>query len=422
MRRPGKVSIPGAEVLNISEGRRTRFFDELGGDYRVKKDLRESCIFAIHDLTRDPPFSRLDFISCRNLLIYLGIPMQRQVIPIFHYSLNPDGILLLGISETVGTFTDLFSIINQKLRLYRKKPAPNRIPLTIPLGKKATGVPLPRRQIQDLSLPGFDPVVEANRILGTYGPPSVFVNESMDILQFSGKIGPYLEPVQGAAGLTLNRMIHRDLLVDLHTAIHKAKTSGKTVRKSDVRITVGGQSRLVGFTVAPVHSSYIPDTWHYLIVIEDESTAPDIPTVDKGEAGQAPVGEAVPPIASPDEYGRVVQELTDTRENLRTMIEEEHKVSEDLLTAFHELQSQNEELQSVNEELETAKEELQSSNEELATVNEELQLSLPNGKKPNRQHAGARRNTVPSSSTTRMLLSGMTGTSATRIQTRRLRK
>ncbi len=367
---------PGTEVLNLSEERRIRFFDKLDGDYRVKKEFRDSCIFAIHDLTRDPPFSRLDFISCRNLLIYLGVPMQRQVIPILHYSLNPDGILLLGISETVGTFTDLFSVVNQKLRIYRKKPAPNRIPLTIPLGKKATGGPPPRRKIPDLSLPGFDPVLEANRILGTYGPPSVFVNESMDILQFSGKIGPYLEPVQGAAGLTLNKMIHRDLLVDLRTAIHKAKTSGKPVRKGSVRITVGGRSRSVGFTVAPIHSSHMPDTWHYLIVIEDESMAPDIPIGEKEEAGPEPEGEAVPLIASPDEYQRIVRELADTREHLRAMIEEEHKVGEDLLTAFHELQSQNEELQSVNEELETAKEELQSSNEELGTVNEELQTQL----------------------------------------------
>ena len=220
--------------------------------------------------------------------------MQRQVIPIFHYSLNPDGVLLLGISETVGAFTDLFSIIDQKYRIYRKKPARNRVPLTIPLGKKASAGVQPQRQTQELSLQGFDPVVEANRILGTYGPPSVLVNESMDILQFSGKIGLYLEPVQGTAGLTLNKMIHRDLLVDLRTAIHKAKTSGKPVRKGGVRIIIGERSRSVGFTVVPVHSSLTPGTWHYLIVIEDESPSRDVLTGGGEEAGPLQEGEPVP--------------------------------------------------------------------------------------------------------------------------------
>ncbi len=374
---------PGTEIDSLSEERRNHFFDRLDGNYQVKKELRESCIFAYHDLTKDPPFSHLDFISCRNLLIYLDVPMQRQIIPIFHYSLNPDGILLLGISETVGPFTDLFSAIDQKFRIYRKKPAQNRVPLTFPVVKKATGGP-PSRPARDLSLPGFDPVTEANRILGTYGPPSVFVNESMDILQFSGKIGPYLEPVQGAAGLTLNKMIRRDLLVDLRTAIHKAKTTGKPVRKDGVRITVSGLSLSVGFTVLPVHSSRTPEVWHYLLVIEDSSMVQENRAAGPAEAGPSPQGEALPQVTSPAEYRIIEQELADTREHLRAMIDEEHKVSADLLTAFNELQSQNEELQSINEELETAKEELQSSNEELATVNEELQTQLAEREKAER--------------------------------------
>ncbi len=136
----------GLEVLTLSEKRRTQFFDKLNGDYQVKKSLRESCNFAYHDLTRDPPFSHLDFISCRNLLIYLDVPMQRLVIPIFHYSLNPEGILLLGISETVGPFTALFATVNQKFRIYRKKPAPSSLPLTISFGRKANAKAVQRRE------------------------------------------------------------------------------------------------------------------------------------------------------------------------------------------------------------------------------------------------------------------------------------
>ena len=365
----------GLEVLTLSEKRRTQFFDKLNGDYQVKKMLRESCIFAYHDLTRDPPFSHLDFISCRNLLIYLDIPMQRLVIPIFHYSLNPEGILLLGISETVGPFTDLFATVNQKFRIYRKKPAPDRLPLAIPFGRKANVRAIPRRELPDFSLPGFDPAAEANRILGTFGPPSVLVNESREILQFSGRIGPYLEPVQGAAGLSLNKMIHRDLLVDISTAIRAAKKTGKPVRKRSISIKIGGQSRSIGFTVVPVHSSHKPDVWHYLIVIEDDSLNPDGRDTGTPEPGPAPGGDDRE-IAGPEEYRKIQQELADTKGHLRTMIEDERGVSEDLLSALHELQSQNEELQSINEELETSKEELQSSNEELATVNEELETQL----------------------------------------------
>jgi two-component system, chemotaxis family, CheB/CheR fusion protein len=354
---------PGAEVRELSGQRKARFFDDLGGEYRVKKELRESIIFASHDLTRDPPFSHLDFISCRNLLIYLDIPMQRQVIPVFHYALNPEGVLLLGISETTGPFTDLFSTIDPKFRIYRKKPAPNRIPLALPLAKKAApGLPS-RRKMPDFTLQGFDPSADAFRILGNYGPPAIFVNESLDILWFSGKIGPYLEPVHGEAGLTLNKMIHRDLLVDLRTVIHKVRESEKPDRKENVRIGTGEDSRTVSFTVEPVHSPNKPELWYYLIII-DRETGP------AGDAG------GQPEFSRPGESSGVVRELADTKAYLRTMIEDEHRMSEDLASSFNELQSQNEELQSINEELETSKEELQSSNEELATVNEELETQL----------------------------------------------
>ncbi len=148
---------PGTEVESLGERRRTRFFDEIGGNYRIKKEVRESCIFASHDLTHDPPFSHLDFISCRNLLIHLDMPMQRQIIPVFHYALNPGGILLLGISETVGPFTDLFAAANQEFRIYQKKPAPNRIPLALPPARKTATIPPHSRKVPGLALPGFDP-------------------------------------------------------------------------------------------------------------------------------------------------------------------------------------------------------------------------------------------------------------------------
>jgi two-component system CheB/CheR fusion protein len=371
--REGKYS--ERQVSGLSEERLGRFFDKDNGNYRVKKELRELCIFAYQDVTKDPPFSRLDLISCRNLLIYFGIPVQRKVLPLFHYSLNPGGILVLGISETIGPFTDLFETVDQKFRIYRKKPGPGRYPNIMPFSMKATGAPVSRRQVHTFDERAFDPVADANRIiLSTLAPPTILVNETLDILQFTGKIGPYLEPVHGEPRLNLRKMLHGTMLVDISTAIQKAKATNALVRKTAF-LTDKEHEHMVTFSVMPVVAPHNAKSQNFLIIVEEQSSgaAPGAETLPAPVTGE-PVEEGA--ATGQEDYQRVRRDLTDTKRHLQSMIEDDQAVREDLLSALHEMQSQNEELQSVNEELETAKEELQSSNEELATVNEELQIQL----------------------------------------------
>jgi two-component system CheB/CheR fusion protein len=346
----------------VSPGRLRRFFTREKGKYRISKSIRDMCTFAGHNVTADPPFSRMDLISCRNLLIYLGLPLQRRVIPAFHYALNPGGLLLLGSAETVGKYTDLFDAVDQEHRLYVKKATPARqyphfhADAFHPRVPKAPGESSPDvPEDQDWKR-------EADRILiGTYAPAGVLVNGNLDILQFRGQTSPYLEPAPGEPSHNLVRMACEGLFPVLRRAIGECGESKTPVVINNVQLRRDGEIREIGIRVLPV-SLPAQKECCFLVLFEEEGSKP--------APRNAPVTDLP---ADENEMARLRQELTSAHEYLQTVIEQKDTINEELRSANEEVLSSNEELQSTNEELETAKEELQSVNEELTTVNEQLQ-------------------------------------------------
>lgn len=282
------------------------------------------------------------------------------MLPTFHYALKPDGYLLLGTSETITGFHDLFSVVNRKERIYAKKPGSGRLALDFVQREPAaapatTAVPA----LGETGWTAPDAQREADRLLlARYTPPSVLVNEDLEIVQFRGRTGPFLEPAQGRASLNLLKMAHEGLVVDLRNAIQQAKRRHATVRKEGIQLTANGRSYAANLEVVPVQA---PDTRarHFLVLFEQEA-----PT---------PVAPAKARVAADRRVAALEAELGATKEYLQSLIEEFEGANEELKASNEEVRSSNEELQCTNEELETAKEELQSTNEELTTVNEELQ-------------------------------------------------
>ncbi|HEY4639987.1 MAG TPA: CheR family methyltransferase, partial [Thermoanaerobaculia bacterium] len=349
----------------VSPERLRRFFTKVDSGYRVAKSIRDCCIFARQNLTKDPPFSKLDLISCRNVLIYLGAVLQRRVMSIFHYSLQPDGYLLLGSSETIGNYADLFTIMDRRNKIYQRKGATGRLPLDL---TRAT-LPLTSHHHERVRLLGEEDVAppsvfrEADRVLlSRFSPAGVVIDEEMEILQFRGRTSSYLEPAPGAASFNLLKMAREGLLAELRTAIHSARKKDTSVRREGITVTSDGQTQLVNVDVIPFVG---PTSGRYFIVLfETERPEP---------ASKSRRKKAAAPAADTKQTVRLKRELEATRDYLQSIIEEQEAMNEELRSANEEIQSSNEELQSTNEELETAKEELQSSNEELMTLNEELE-------------------------------------------------
>jgi len=364
---------PESITVDVSPERLQRFFVKVEGGYQVNKVIREMCIFAKHDITKDPPFSRLDLISFRNVLIYLDSVLQKKVIPMLHYALQPKGYLVLGTSETVDGFTDLFGLVDKKYKIYSKKPVPSRLPVDF----AARGYPLERLEAgKGVGVPAeaipsrFDVQKEANRIvLDKYAPAGVIINDNMEILQFRGHTGLYLEPAPGKASLNLLNMAREGSALDLRTAINEARKTNAPVSKEDIRIRYNGDFRDVNIEVIPIKA---PSGESYYLILFKEATAPSGP-----EAKEAKPSKKKKPVeekrVEERETTKLKQELAATKEYLKSTIEEKDAALEELRAANEEIQSSNEELQSINEELETSKEELQSTNEELTTVNDELQ-------------------------------------------------
>ena len=349
----------------VSPERLRRFFYEEDGKYRVTKSIRDMCVFAKHDIVADPPFSRMDLISCRNLLIYLEPALQQHIMPILHYGLKSSGVLWLGASETTGVFRELFDAEDAKHRFYVKKLGEGYVPVPS-LGRgRAKQVlsdlppPLPRRGQR-----GEDVQREADRLLITrYSPPGVLVSRDLEILQFRGDTGPYLAPTSGRASLNLLKMLREGLLLPVRGAITRAQVEGEAVRLDGIRVKSHDGLRLVDVEVIPVKmTAKARDS--FLVLFHDSTADQEPPVV----MPQTPVDRD-----SDQETSRLKHELTATKEYLQSVIEQQEAANEELQSANEEVQSANEELQSINEEIETSKEELQSSNEELATVNEELQ-------------------------------------------------
>src|SRR5213594_1891365 len=355
--------------LDVPAARLRRFFVKLDGQYQVRKAVRELCVFAKHNLATDPPFSKMDLIVCRNVLIYLEAELQRRVSSIFHYALKTPGYLMLGVSETVGSLSDLFSVVDKKYKVYAKRPTWRRFDLGLGsldrvIARKGTS--RAARSADEAGRSRSDLLQEVDRLLlSKYAPAGVLVNEAAEILQFRGHTSPYLEPAPGQASLNLLKMAREGLLMELRVAIDKARKQNAPVRRERLSIKQDGGLAQVTLEVIPVSGP--ARERNYLVLFESvpPSGAPRAP----GRA--APRGPRQPAVEH--QIKNLHQELTATKEFLQSIIQEREAANEELQAANEELQSSNEELQSTNEELETAKEELQSVNEELTTVNEELQ-------------------------------------------------
>lgn len=346
---------------HIAPERLARWFVKEGATYSVVKELREMCIFSPHNLIKDAPFSRIDLLSCRNLLIYLNGELQDRVIPIFHFSLKSGGHLFLGPAENVTRHQKLFAPIDRKNRIFRRLETPTRILPDFPLSPRTdrpeAGGETAWRQDPPRALTGrIGRRVE--QVAERYAPAYLVVDDNYDVLHFSGRTGRYLEPSTGAASLNLLNLVHRDLRLDLRTALHKAVSQGDRTEARNVRLGAEGHARSINIIVEPIPGS---DEMGALVVLFQDAG----PAVEGAYAGDSHG-------AHDEHVQRLETELRITKERLQTTIEELESTNEELKSSNEEYQSINEELQSANEELETSKEELQAVNEELQTVNGEL--------------------------------------------------
>jgi len=354
-------------VADVAPERLGRFFVRVEGrGYQINKAVRDLCVFARQDVTRDPPFSNMDLVSCRNVLIYLGPDLQKRVLPIFHYALKDTGLLLLGNSETIGLFSDLFAVVDSKHKIYSRKAAARQLTIDFAAPELTAREFPPGAQARAHVLSGSDIQKEADRlVLANYAPAGVVINEEMEVLQFRGQTGAYLQPAPGAASFNLLKMAREGLLLPLRTAIEEAKTSGAAIRKEGVRVKTNGQHNLVDVAASPFN---LPTSKQRFFLVLFEEAEPgrqrDKPT-EKPDSASLPAADelAIAPLR---------QELVETRNYLQSVIEAMEASNEELKAANEEIVSSNEELRSTNEELQTAKEELQATNEELGTVNEEL--------------------------------------------------
>jgi len=362
------------QMVDVSPERRTRFFirTEEGGSYRICKAVRELCVFARQDLGSDPPFSNLDLVSCRNVLIYLGESLQKKVMPIFHYSLNPTGFLLLGTSESTGKFSSLFTSVDKKSKIYAKtltatRPTFSFTPSSYPVAKTVQK----QEMTGENSIESLDLQRETEQlILNRYAPATVLVNEEMKILQVRGDIDPYFKVVAGTPDLNLLTMARAGLLVELRTAIYEAQTQNVTVRKERVVVESGGRSTMVNIEVMPFHPHTFAARYFLLLLEEVLPQALNFRTVTSESCEQGD-------LAAENEFLRQAlatanKEKAAAQVHQQSLIQEQENLNQDLKIANEEILSSNEELQSTNEELETAKEEIQATNEELTTTNEEL--------------------------------------------------
>ena len=411
---------PASIAADVSPERLARFFtaESNGSAYRIHKGIRDMLVFSEQNVIKDPPFSKLDLISCRNLLIYMGGELQKKLMPLFHYALNPGGFLFLGTSETVGEYMDLFAVVDHKLKLYQRKedfqgvrrmalgrflPPMTEMDGAVPRAAVKTVFPvkLPLRELTEQSL------------LQQIAPAGALVNARGDILYLHGRTGLYLEPAPGETGINnIIKMAREGLQRELATALHKAAGTKDVVRCPGLRVKTNGDLTSVNLTIRPVapglsapaqggRPAVTPaDTPQlYLVILEEAPVMPDLRTAELSmpigppfdtlkarkttrrpdavkDASDPATGVTAGEVTAAACIAALKQELRAKEEYLQTSHEELETSNEELKSSNEEMQSVNEELQSTNEELETSKEELQSVNEELATVNNELQTKV----------------------------------------------
>jgi two-component system, chemotaxis family, CheB/CheR fusion protein len=349
MARKGRY--PDSITEHVSAERLKRFFTKQDNAYQVKRELRELCIFSNHSFIKDPPFSRLDLISCRNVMIYLGLDLQQKIVPLFHYALRPGGYLFLGPSENASSHQELFRAIDKKYRIFQRKESLLRAAVKFPLADISRPKPTGEKTLegQERNLPKQLERV----ILKRRGPACVIVKENGDAVYFSGRVSRYLEQPTGTPEANVVNMAREDIRIPLRTSLHRAVSAHERAVQNQVSVQINGEVSRVDITVEPL--TEFQDANLYMIVFEE------------GTPNSNPQ-----PGESPAFFTRSEEIIRHLESELRSAREHAQAAFEELETSNEELQSANEEYQSTNEELETSKEELQSFNEELETVNSEL--------------------------------------------------
>jgi two-component system CheB/CheR fusion protein len=351
---------PQGAVRDLPEEKLNLYFTRQANTYRIVKEIREMCIFSVHNLIKDTPFSKLDLISCRNLLIYFDPVLQQRVLALFHFGLRQRGYLFLGPAENITPQPKLFSRVDSRARLFKARAVePGRVapelPLTIP---RPDHVPPPARPV---TLTVQEAMTRrAQRVIEAYAPAAVVVDEHYQVLHFSGRTGKYLQPSPGAASLNLFNIVDPGLRPDLRAAIGRAMSNGKRIVRENLRIPADGGTLLMNIVVEPLPAG---DSEQRLCVVLFQEAPPAKPEPQRDKRPESKKNEIIQHLEA---------ELVSTRERLQATIEELETSNEEMKSSNEEFQSVTEELQSSNEELETSKEELQSINEELETVNAEL--------------------------------------------------
>lgn len=355
---------------DVPPARLRRFFSKVERGYQISKTVRDMCVFATQNVFNDPPFSHMDIVSCRNVLIYMSPVLQKRVIPIFHYALKPAGFLMVGNAEgIVGAGVELFEPADKRHKIYRKKLVASPVAFGVPREHFEHQVPqlanhlAPTSDTEQVRTP-IELQREADRLLLTrYVPAAAVVNDRFEILQIRGRANRYLELPSGKATLNLLKMAKSGLLFELQRALEEARSKASAVRKENVQFEANGGFESVTIEVMPFQAP-LQSQQHFVVIFEEGPSA--------GKVEQAPrLPESAD--AKDRQIAQLKQELLATKEYLQSIIEALEASNEELQSANEEIQSGNEELQSTNEELQTSKEELESANEELNTVNEEMQ-------------------------------------------------
>ena len=350
---------PASIEKDVSAERLARWFVKEGDTYCVVRELRETCIFSQHSIVKDPPFSRLDMVSCRNLLIYLGADLQSRVIPLFHFALKPEGYLFLGNAENVSRHAQLFAPVDRTFRIFQRLHSDRKVLLDfpfIPPVRHPAAVPTPTSE----HLPAPESLARyAERITERHAPGYAIIDQGFNVQHFSSKAGRFIHPASGTPSLNLLNLVHADLRGELRSALARA-AAGTEVEVNGLAMSENGHPVMVNIVVEPILENE-GSPRGFVVLFEEGRFAPQL-DVDASQVAGPPN----------EQLHRLEVELRVTRERLQAMVEELQSTNEELKSSNEEYQSLNEELQSANEELQTSKEELQSVNEEVTTVNGEL--------------------------------------------------
>jgi len=350
-----------SEVDSLSDELLEKYFEKTAGNYHVNKSIREVCVFAHHNFLKSPPFARMDLISCRNVLIYMEPFLQKRALATFHYALKENGFLLLGHSETTAPATDLFVPFDRKEKIYMRKSVPGKF-LPVTAGRAEYSISDREKPIKKEA--GRDDFQKSadNLLLARFSPPGVVVNDQLDVVEFRGAMGGWLQPGPGKPSLNILKLTRDGLAFELRNALHKARTTRQPQISEPIPVKEEGRQRWVILDVHPLSNTAEP---YYLVLFRESGLVGEAGTATEGNGGPTDSAESL-------RNQQLEKELAALREDIRSFTEDQESFIEELQSANEELLSGSEELQSLNEELETSKEEIQSTNEELTTLNQEL--------------------------------------------------